>query len=204
MFTWICPQCGREVAPSEPECPYCASQPAPEAPVIEPSRREGRRRRLPAWALTLLFAAGFTALGAAAYFGYRSTRPSQAASPALARLKMESPAASGAAKPHPLARHIEITGLRLSEDTRQRATIQFLVVNHSGADLSGLAAQVRLVAISPRGEREEVGNFSFRVPVLGPYESRELKAPLTTSLRVYELPDWQFLKAEFEITSPAP
>jgi hypothetical protein len=29
-------------------------------------------------------------------------------------------------------------------------------------------------------------------------------AKVNTKLRIYELPDWQFLRAEFDITSPAP
>ncbi|MGC8794540.1 MAG: hypothetical protein ACP5U2_14235 [Bryobacteraceae bacterium] len=156
--------------------------------------------------LTLVFAIGFAAVGLAAYFGYRSLRPAghRATGPEKAAISLETPSLENSGtKPHPLARHIEITGLRLSEDARQRATIQFLVVNHSGLDLSGLAADVRLIAVTPKGEREAVGSFSFQVPRLGPYESREIKAPLQTSLRVYELPDWQFLKAEFQITSPA-
>lgn len=161
---------------------------------------------MPSWLLTLLFAVGFAALGLAGYWGYRSLRP-QASQPPPAASKptiaFEPPEAPGA-KPHPLARHIEITGFRLSEDARQRATIQFLVVNHSGADVSGLEAEVQLLAVSPKGERQPVGRFSLKAPRLGPYESREFKAPLETALRVYELPDWQFLRAEFRITSPAP
>lgn len=156
--------------------------------------------------LTLLFAAGFAALGLAGYWGYRSLRPQTAQRAAAAprpAIAFEQPEPSGA-KPHPLARHIEITGFRLSEDARQRATIQFLVVNHSGADISGLEAEVQLTAVSPKGERQPVGRFSFKAPRLGPYESREFKAPLETALRVYELPDWQFLRAEFRIISPAP
>jgi hypothetical protein len=41
MFNWICPQCGREVPPSEAECPACATARAgapapPETLVIPP------------------------------------------------------------------------------------------------------------------------------------------------------------------------
>lgn len=38
MFTWICPQCGREVPPSYDECPDCAkkSAPAPAAVAAAP------------------------------------------------------------------------------------------------------------------------------------------------------------------------
>ncbi len=28
MFTWICPQCGREVPPAYNECPDCVKPPA--------------------------------------------------------------------------------------------------------------------------------------------------------------------------------
>jgi len=206
MFTWICPQCGREVPPSESECPYCANQPPlVQAPAPETARPvAARRRRLPAWLLSVLFAVGFAALGLAGYLGYRSLRPRAASSPPP-QIVMETPgAATTPAKPHPLARHIEITGLRLNEDARQRASIRFLVINHSGADLGELAAEVQLVAVSAKGEREAVGTFTFRLAGLGPYESRELTTPVQTKLRVYELPDWQFLRAEFRITSPAP
>lgn len=208
MFTWICPQCGREVPPSEAECPQCArGQPAvTEAPAPEPAAAPARRPlRLPAWLLSVLFAVGFAVIGLAGYWGYRNLRAQPPASTA-SRPALELPGgvAGAAAKPHPLARHIEITGLRLTEDARQRATLQFLVVNHSGADLGEVAADVQLIAVSAKGEREAVGTFSFKVPALGPYESRELKASVATKLRVYELPDWQFLRAEFQITSPAP
>src|SRR5438270_6737302 len=47
MFTWICPQCGREVPPSYTECPDCvakgvqappaAAVPPPVAPVQPPA-----------------------------------------------------------------------------------------------------------------------------------------------------------------------
>jgi hypothetical protein len=37
MFSWVCPQCGREVPPSKTECPYCAERAqqagVPPAPV---------------------------------------------------------------------------------------------------------------------------------------------------------------------------
>jgi hypothetical protein len=41
-----------------------------------------------------------------------------------------------------------------------------------------------------------------KVPAIGPNGYQEASAPLKTKRRIYELPDWQFLRAEFEITSP--
>jgi hypothetical protein len=54
--------------------------------------------------------------------------------------------------------------------------------------------KVNLKAVA-RQSQELVGTFAFKIS-LGPYESKEIKAPLSTRLRVYELPDWQFLRAE--------
>jgi hypothetical protein len=42
------------------------------------------------------------------------------------------------------------------------------------------------------------------VASLGPQENKDVTVTVPTKLRLYELPDWQFLRAQFEITSPAP
>jgi hypothetical protein len=42
------------------------------------------------------------------------------------------------------------------------------------------------------------------VPSLGPQEVKDISATALTKLRIYEMPDWQFIRAEVEITSPAP
>jgi hypothetical protein len=39
---------------------------------------------------------------------------------------------------------------------------------------------------------------------LSPYEAKNMRAPLESKLRVYELPDWQFIRADVTITSPQP
>ena len=42
-------------------------------------------------------------------------------------------------------------------------------------------------------------SLPLNVASIGPYESREVKAVAETSLRAYELPDWQFLEARVVI-----
>src|SRR5882724_3074048 len=37
MFTWICPQCGREVPPSYNDCPDCAAKGKAAPPPAQPS-----------------------------------------------------------------------------------------------------------------------------------------------------------------------
>ena len=211
MFTWICPQCGREVSPSESECPNCAGkvQRAPQAPApaeaaVTAEEKKPARAGLPAWLLAVLSAVGVALVCLIGYGAYRvlSAPPEK---PAAAKTALESPppAPVPVATGHPLAKHIEITGFRLHEDAKQKATIQCVVVNHSGADLGDLGIQASVIAVTADGKQNAVGTFSFKVAALGPYESREVKTPLATKLRVYELPDWQFLRADFRITSPA-
>ncbi len=218
MFTWICPKCGKEVPPSYSECPNCAPvtkaqqppvetveqpPPPPEPPTPPPAavqpppapkpvpRRTGNSVAVPYWLVVLLIAAGLGAIG----FGliawqngrHSAAQPASAATPAL-----EDPAVAGA-QANPLFRDVELTGLRLTEDEKQKAFVQFVVVNHSAADLGDFGAKVDLKAAA-KAEQEPVGTFSFKTK-LGPYEAKDMKVPLETKLRVYELPDWQFLRA---------
>jgi hypothetical protein len=104
--------------------------------------------------------------------------------------------AAGSKKAHPLAKFLEITGLRFTEDAKQRAKVQFVVINHSAADLPAVKMQI---AVKAGGKT--VFDFPFSVSSIGPYESKDFSVPVHTALKEYELPDWQFLKADFEITS---
>jgi hypothetical protein len=117
------------------------------------------------------------------------------------------PEPPGAATPvgkHPLAKYIELVGFRLTEASPGKLNIRFAVVNHSEADIGDLALKVKLTTTAAKPGDEPVTEFEAKVPSVGPQEIKDVKVSATTKLRIYELPDWQFLKAEFEITSPAP
>jgi hypothetical protein len=117
------------------------------------------------------------------------------------------PEPPGAARPigkHPLAKYLELVGFRMSEAGPGKLNIKFVVVNHSEADIGDLAVKVKLTTTAAKPEDPPVAEFETKVPTLGPFEIRDVTAMAPTKLRIYELPDWQFLKAEFEITSPAP
>ena len=150
------------------------------------------------WVMSLLFAALFVALGLGAYWMLeRSRRPPSGAA------ALESPRPAGRPqKNHALQKFIEVTGVRLLQGRDHRTEARFLLVNHSAAEISDLAGTVTIWGRTQKSEEESVGSLSFRLPSLGPYESRELAAPLNTSLRVYELPDWQNITAEVQLTSP--
>jgi len=79
--------------------------------------------------------------------------------------------------------------------------VKFLVTNHSDADLSGLAGNVTVWARTNKSEEEPVGTFSFTADV-PPEASKEVTALLTTKLKPYELPDWQNVTTDVQITAP--
>ena len=280
MFSWICPQCGREVPPSYTECPDCVAQgrvppspaadpvkppanapPGPPPPpqpayVTQPSQQSATapyalypgqygppqpqyapppqqypqqysptgqypqqpqyappaqyppqyaplpaaapRSGLPTWLLTAAFTLAFVGLVGGIYWLVGSSRGGQAASPPA---NVENPAAKPVAKTSPVQKYVEISGIRFTEDAKKKVAVKFLVTNHSDADLSGLAGNVTVWARTNKSEEEPVGTFSFMADV-APDASKEVTAPLTTKLKMYELPDWQNVTTDVQITAP--
>ncbi len=217
MFTWICPTCGREVPPAYDECPDCAAKtksgapagdpaaPAPPAggpqaaapPYVPPPAAP--RAALPTWLMAILFAVAFVALGGGVLWLVH--RPSGGAQASAAGPAASAAAAGTSAGQHPLQKYIEIAGIRFVESAKQDTEARFVVVNHSGADVTDLAGTVNIWGRAGKTE-EAAGSFSFKMPSLGPYESKESVAPVVTKLKVYELPDWQFITTEVRITAP--
>jgi len=270
MFSWICPQCGREVPPSYTECPDCAAkgkvppspaaepaqppadappvpQPGPPPPYVTQPPQQApypaqygppqpqyapqppqypqyaataqypqpqyqqppqypppqyapprpRAGGLPTWLLTVIFAVAFVGLGFGVYWLVGSSHGgSQAAAPAA-----ESPAAKAGTTTSAVQKFVEISGIRFAEDAKKRIMVKFTVTNHSDADLSGLAGNVTVAARTQNAEKAAVGTFSFSADV-PPEASKEVSAPLTTKLKMYELPDWQNVTTDVRITAP--
>lgn len=209
MFTWICPRCGREVPPAYNECPDCAALPkepaaaaegaaaAPEVRRAAPPRRAG----LPTWLLTILFALAFVGIGSGVYWtvGYFRNRPETKPSAAT-----ENPAAKPGAAVNPIQKNIEVSGVRFATDPNKKSKllVKFVITNHSPAEISGLAGNVTIWGNTRKSEEDAQGSFAFNTS-LGPYESRELSAPLATKLKIFELPDWQNVTPDIQITAPA-
>ncbi len=105
---------------------------------------------------------------------------------------------------HPLAKYLEIVGLRPSESKQGKLTVRFGVVNHSDADIADLGLDVSLRPATAKPEDAPFCSFTVKIPALPPQELVGAKGECATSLRVYELPDWQFIRASYQITSPQP
>ena len=223
MFTWICPTCGREVPPSYDACPDCAAkaksgapatpetapadipapavpqgvlpmhQPPPHAQHTAPSSHTA----VPTWLLAILFAFAFIGLGGGVYWLVHYFTGNKASATSA-----ETIPAKVSGKEHAMQKYIEVSGIRFVENPKKETEARFLVVNHSGADITDLGGTVNIWGRTNRSEEEAAGTFSFKLPSLGPNESKEASAPLKTKLKVYELPDWQNISAEVQITSP--
>jgi hypothetical protein len=114
------------------------------------------------------------------------------------------PGPASTSSKHPLAKYIELSGFRMKESGSGKLEVKFIAVNHSEADLGDLVLHVRLITTAAKPDDPPVTEFDAKIPSLGPYEIRDISAQASTKLRLYELPDWQFLRGDFDITSPAP
>ena len=101
-----------------------------------------------------------------------------------------------------MAKYIELTGFRIDEKGPGKLEIRFAVVNHSEADLGNVSMTVNLRATTSKPNEPPLASFNARVDGLGPEDLKQVAVTVPTKLRVYELPDWQFLRSDFEVTEP--
>ena len=183
-----------EIAPPAFSAPAQSSLFATPEP---PPQRSGIAA-VPTWLLTIICTVGFVALVAGVY---KLIGSSHAPTPSTS---VESPAAKPGAATNPWQKFIEVSGLRFVEDPKHKGQVlaKFLVTNHSSGDLSGLAGNVTIWASTKKSDEDAQGSFSF-ITNLEAYESKEITAPLSTKLKVYELPDWQNATTDLQITAPA-
>ncbi|MBI5085858.1 MAG: hypothetical protein HZB13_14820 [Acidobacteria bacterium] len=226
MFTWICPQCGSEVPPSHSECPACAArrqqagqpQPAGPPPSQQPQYAPPpayqqqpqpqyappqqpiytlmeQKKGLPSWLVLLLTIA---VLGGGLFGIYKllANKNGPTTAPKTSAVKKDEPGA------HPYAKHIEVVGIRLLESSSKKPLVRYTIINHSPAELNGLELAVTLSETTSEPGAPPLAVIDAKVGSIPAYGMKEMESPLETKLKVYELPDWQFVKVAFEITAP--
>ena len=162
-------------------------------------RGEARRqqRRLPGWAVSLLFVIAIPALGAALLFYFmplgRSNAETKPAAP------QEPQTSIVQASSHPLAQYVEVTGFRFVADLSKKSEIHYLVVNHSAAELADMTVYVTLRTADAKPGQPPLCRFSFRAPSLAAFESKEMTSPIEKLTRPVALPEWQDLRSEVQI-----
>jgi hypothetical protein len=120
--------------------------------------------------------------------------------------KQDKPASTGVAQQSqssdPSAKYLELVGFRIIEKTPGHLEVRFGVVNHSAADLGELKMDVKLGTTTAKPDDPPLVTFSANIPSLGPSEMKQVTVDVPAKLRVYELPDWQFLRAKFDLREP--
>ena len=116
---------------------------------------------------------------------------------------VENPAAKPNAPANPIQRYIEVSGVRFLEDpkNKEQTLVRFMLTNHSDAELTGLAGNVTIWGSTRHSEEDNEGSLSFKTDVK-PGESKELTEPLITKKKIYELPDWQNVITDLQVTAP--
>jgi hypothetical protein len=152
----------------------------------------------PGWLVTIGVAAVACLLVGGFYY-YVSNRNAMASGTPATPFEAPKEAApaqeTAAPKPQSASKYLEAAGVRIFEDAK-KARIRFLLVNHAAADLADLKGTVAVIVKD--GDRE-VGTLPFSLDQLRAFEAKEVEGPLKTSLRAYELPDWQYVRVEIRL-----
>jgi hypothetical protein len=103
-----------------------------------------------------------------------------------------------AVEEHPGARFVEVAGVRVVTAPNRKPQLQFVVINHSAGELTGLNIHLALrTADSPSGL--PLIRVSSIVPSLGANQSKEIRMDLDAGLGAASIPDWQSLRTEILI-----
>jgi hypothetical protein len=191
------------VRPSESASPEMADEGDPLADdgIVTVLGEEGRKNAAPpGWLASLVVMLVLLVTGLLVLFYVLPAGEPEA------RTKLASPgpvSTAGTVSPdpqaHPMTRYIEVTGLRIVVDLNRKSTIQYLVVNHAAAEVAALNLNV---VIRSAANDQPVCSFATKMPSLGPYESREFIAGISTPVRALEMPDWPNLRADVTVTAP--
>jgi hypothetical protein len=128
---------------------------------------------------------------------------SACSSPAAKEVAKEPPPArtNRSKSSNPAMKYIELVGFRINEKGPGNLQIRFGVANHSEADLGDLTLDVHLRTTTAKPEDAPLCSFTAKVSI-GPEDLKDVTVLVPTKLRVYELPDWQFLTADYQIAEP--
>jgi len=170
------------------------------------------KRVFPTWVLTAV-AVVATLLVVLKFYGPNNTpaeakAPSEQSSVAPTRETKPSPTAPAGSQLGAIdtttaaasfAREVEVSGLRIGADLLHRSQLQYVVVNHSGVQLTGLVLHIKVTSTAPTN-RGTLFQVSAVVPSLGPNESKEIRTDIEGQLQSKPIPDWQYLKTEVQVS----
>jgi hypothetical protein len=191
---------GRGAVIAGPQAPTLAGPSLPPQLINldqENSRLHRNRKRAAAWPLTLLIGT-VVILGAASLLQYMAqdhdTKASAVAAPAPISHAASLPAAP-VVQEHPAARSVEVAGVRIVTGSNRKPQLQFVVINHSANELTGLSIRIAVRSVDGLAE-PPLFSVSSPIAVLGPNQSKEIRTDLDASIKPASIPDWQSLRTE--------
>lgn len=90
----------------------------------------------------------------------------------------------------------------MREKSPGKLDVSFVVINHSDADLGDLSLIVNVRTTAAKPDDPPLLTFPAKVTSLGPQEMKQVTTTVPSKLRVYELPDWQFVRTDFRVAEP--
>jgi len=160
---------------------------APQAPIVTLPQPEQARRRasLPGWLISLIVATVLSLGGAAIIRNMEADHKAQAAS--------SSPGSTGDA-------NIEVTGLRVVGGPRFGSQLQYIVVNHSAAQLANVNLRISVLSTASHASGRPLFSVSTSVAGLAPFASREMTADIE-DVQAAQVPEWGHLKTQVEVVA---
>ncbi len=202
-FTPIPPEhAGRATMTAGPQAPPLAGPKLPPQLVNFEPRDSGlrrNRRRGSGWPISLLVAT-VVILGAGSLFQYVTQNPDTKA--ASVDVPVQGVKAAPAPAPqvrvveeHPAARSVEVAGVRIITGPNKRPQLQYIVINHSAAELTGLNIRIAVRSVDSPSDAP-LFTVSSPVASLGPNQSKEVRTELDSSVAPSAIPDWHSLRTD--------
>lgn len=176
---------------------------APPAPAMPAAQEQPvyvigaapQRRAVPAWLAALLT---LVVVGGGLFLLYRYLSRTGSAQEAVKQAApFERPQAQGAQ--HPFAKYLEVTGIRMLEGPDKKLRVRFVVVNHAPAELSQIRLRISLETANAEPGEAVIAVVDATPGTIPAHGVKDMEAPLATPLKIYELPDWQYVRARVEI-----
>ena len=192
---------GRTQVIAGPQAPPLAGPtlPARFFELDQPSRPNLKHKRLLGWPLTLT-AGTVLILSAVSLLRHvvddRDTKPPQVTAPAKTAAPRPAPAVAPEPliEEHPAAKSVEVAGIRIVAGPYRKPQLEFLVINHSAAALTGLNIRIAVRSLAPGSPA--LFRTSSIIPVLAPNQAKELHAEIDVPLKAGSIPDWHSLRTD--------
>jgi hypothetical protein len=199
-FTPIAPEStGRAAAIAGPQAPPLAGPSLPPQ-LLNLDRQNTSLRPRRRWSLWPVSFAIVTVLilGIVSVLTYsmqdRDTKAASVAAPAQTAKASTAPPLP-VIQEHPAARSVEVAGIRVLTGPNKKPQLQFIVINHSVKELTGLNIRIAVRSVDALADGP-LFTVSSLVASLGPNQSKEIRTDVSSSVHPSDIPDWQSLRTE--------